>query len=92
MTAQSLVLEARQYFSSESHIDSIISSIERLVADKDWENVPDTDGEYGYESWVELSYGQPGDLEPEPVVVFALAPTRLGALLQKPIDTCKDDG
>ena len=84
MTTQSLVLEARQYF-SESHIDieSLISSIERLVADKDWENVPDTDGEYGYESWVELSYGQPGDLEPEPVVVFCICSNEPGCITAK---------
>ena len=83
MTTQSLVLEARQYFSSESHIDSIISSIERLVADTDWENVPDTDGEYGYESWVELGYGQPGDLESEPVVVFCTCSNEPGAITAK---------
>ena len=83
MTTQSLVLEARQYFSSESYIDSIISSIERLVADTDWENVPDTDDEYGYESWVELSYGQPGDLEPEPVVVFCTCSNAPGCITAK---------
>ncbi len=83
MTTQSLVLEARQYFSEEKHIDSMISSIERLVADTDWENVPDTDGEYGYESWVELSYGQPGDLEPEPVVVFCICSNAPGCITAK---------
>ena len=83
MTTELLIREARQCFSSESHIDSIISSIERLVADTDWENVPDTDGEYGYESWVELSYGQPGDLEPEPVVVFCTCSNEPGAITAK---------
>ena len=84
MTTELLVREARRYFSEENLIiDSLISSIERLVVDSDWEYVSNTDGEYGYESWVELGYGQPGDLEPEPVIVFCTCSSEPGCITAK---------
>ena len=63
MNNEVLIADAPKIFGADYRSD-MNERIASLVSPSDW--VKSEEGE----SWVELGYGQPGDLEPEPCVVF----------------------
>lgn len=68
---QELIAEAKVRFASEDDLQDIIKYIEKVVDDSQFSS--DVDGDL----WVEVDYGQPGDLEPMPCLVrcsLSLAP------------------
>lgn len=60
---QELIAEVKVRFASEEDIEDIIKYIEKTVNDNQFGS--DENDEW----WVEVDYGQPGDLEPMPCVV-----------------------
>ena len=69
-----LLAEATEVFRSDERLDLILSRIPAMVSETDWRQEGD------FHEWVELAYGQPGDLEKSPCLVFCRLADGLGAI------------
>ena len=70
-----LINQARELFTGD--YEYAIDSLKSVITEQDWQKEDD------WESWVEVGFGQPGDLEPSPCVIYCVCSNEPGCVTNR---------